>query len=251
MNSEAAAFQAAQARHHHNMVNGKKQRYIEVFQCSGRPQFGLFIGLCLFYFAWFSVLKWSILVIGIFLCLGEDMNHVLTGGTNLATSSGSSPVKTTATNASTATTNVASLTNGLLPPGMFTPTATSQNTFGTGLDPNSAILAATQMQSPFFTFFPTTAPQQALLRPNPYLQLQLQQQQLMQQQLLQSQLAAQRLLASGQAAGQPSAQPMIGPRAHPPKRTFDQAFVSSDEAAKRGNFSNPTISAGPTTYQNR
>ena len=35
MNSEVAAFNAANQRHHRYMVFGKKQRYIEVFQCSG------------------------------------------------------------------------------------------------------------------------------------------------------------------------------------------------------------------------
>ncbi|XP_046684469.1 RNA-binding protein fusilli [Homalodisca vitripennis] len=35
MTSENSAFQAAQQRHHRYMVFGKKQRYIEVFQCSG------------------------------------------------------------------------------------------------------------------------------------------------------------------------------------------------------------------------
>ncbi|XP_055597786.1 RNA-binding protein fusilli-like isoform X2 [Uranotaenia lowii] len=35
MDSEAAAFQSAQQKHHKNMMFGKKQRYIEVFQCSG------------------------------------------------------------------------------------------------------------------------------------------------------------------------------------------------------------------------
>jgi epithelial splicing regulatory protein 1/2 len=35
MNSEDAAYQASQQRHHHNMVFGKKQRCIEVFQISG------------------------------------------------------------------------------------------------------------------------------------------------------------------------------------------------------------------------
>ncbi|KAG7176044.1 RNA-binding protein fusilli-like, partial [Homarus americanus] len=45
MDSEHSAFMAAQQRHHRYMVFGKKQRYIEVFQCSG-----------------------------------EDMNMVLTGG---------------------------------------------------------------------------------------------------------------------------------------------------------------------------
>lgn len=45
MDSEQSAFMAAQQKHHRYMVFGKKQRYIEVFQCSG-----------------------------------EDMNFVLTGG---------------------------------------------------------------------------------------------------------------------------------------------------------------------------
>lgn len=35
MDSEQSAFMAAQQRHHRYMVFGKKQRYIEVFQCSG------------------------------------------------------------------------------------------------------------------------------------------------------------------------------------------------------------------------
>lgn len=35
MESEAAAYQSAQQKHHKNMMFGKKQRYIEVFQCSG------------------------------------------------------------------------------------------------------------------------------------------------------------------------------------------------------------------------
>ena len=35
MNSEESAFLAASAKHHQNMAFGKKQRYIEVFQCSG------------------------------------------------------------------------------------------------------------------------------------------------------------------------------------------------------------------------
>eukprot|EP00095_Tigriopus_kingsejongensis_P008653 maker-scaffold537_size144400-snap-gene-0.21 protein:Tk08653 transcript:maker-scaffold537_size144400-snap-gene-0.21-mRNA-1 annotation:"rna-binding protein fusilli isoform x2" len=35
MTSEPAAFQSAHHRHHRNMTFGKKQRYIEVFQCSG------------------------------------------------------------------------------------------------------------------------------------------------------------------------------------------------------------------------
>lgn len=35
MSSESAAFTAAQAKHHRYMLHFKKQRYIEVFQCSG------------------------------------------------------------------------------------------------------------------------------------------------------------------------------------------------------------------------
>lgn len=35
MDSEASAFNAAQQKHHRYMIFGKKQRYIEVFQCSG------------------------------------------------------------------------------------------------------------------------------------------------------------------------------------------------------------------------
>jgi epithelial splicing regulatory protein 1/2 len=35
MDSEQSAFQSAQQKHHRYMIFGKKQRYIEVFQCSG------------------------------------------------------------------------------------------------------------------------------------------------------------------------------------------------------------------------
>lgn len=35
MDSEQSAFMTAQQKHHRNMIYGKKQRYIEVFQCSG------------------------------------------------------------------------------------------------------------------------------------------------------------------------------------------------------------------------
>ena len=35
MDSEASAFAASNTKHHRYMVFGKKQRYIEVFQCSG------------------------------------------------------------------------------------------------------------------------------------------------------------------------------------------------------------------------
>ena len=286
MSSESAAFQAAQQRHHHYMVFGKKQRYIEVFQCSG-----------------------------------EDMNHVLTGST-AATPAGapsapvnpvsaSSPVKPggdsvsassgpAGHSAAVAAAAAAATANGLLPPGMFTvPSATTQHTT-LGLDPNSAILAAAQMQNPLLfsmppntyppTARPPTAPssgptsadmfgmqQQGLLlapnammamRPQPQLGLMaaaynpanpalLQAQQIqLQQQLLQSQLAAQRLLlapaqAGGAAAAGQMGQPgLIGPQIPTTKRSFDQAFTNAttDSGAKRTNFGNPTISAGPTTY---
>ncbi|XP_028165516.1 RNA-binding protein sym-2-like isoform X2 [Ostrinia furnacalis] len=51
MDSEASAYLCAQQKHHRYMTFGKKQRYIEVFQCSG-----------------------------------DDMNLVLTGGVTPATS---------------------------------------------------------------------------------------------------------------------------------------------------------------------
>ena len=285
MSSESAAYQAAQQRHHHYMVFGKKQRYIEVFQCSG-----------------------------------EDMNHVLTGSTAtgptasanptaVSASSAVSPVKTGAESAgqgapgqaaAVAAAAAAASANGLLPPGMFTvPTATSQTTLG--LDPNSAILAAAQMQNPLlFSSYPPR-PQAAasnhpashaemfgmqqqglLLAPNPMLAaaqmrpqlglmaaspyaaaaaanpalLQAQQMQL-QQQLLQSQLAAQRLLLAPNATGHGASHAvgqtgLIGPQIPGPqsKRSFDQAFTSTteDSGAKRTNYGTPTISAGPTTY---
>ena len=279
MSSESAAFQAAQQRHHHYMVFGKKQRYIEVFQCSG-----------------------------------EDMNHVLTGSTAAGPASGPnhtavsassavSPVKSGGESAgqgapgqaaAVAAAAAAASANGLLPPGMFTvPTATSQNHLG--LDPNSAILAAAQMQNPLlFSSYPPR-PQAAasnqpspaemfgmqqqglLLAPNPMLQMnqmrpqlgglmaaspyanpaliQAQQMQL-QQQLLQSQLAAQRLLLAPNAAGGHGASlgqtGLIGPQipGQHSKRSFDQAFTSTteDSGAKRTNYGTPTISAGPTTY---
>ena len=282
MSSESAAFQAAQQRHHHYMVFGKKQRYIEVFQCSG-----------------------------------EDMNHVLTGSTAagptasanpaaVSASSAASPVKSGVESAgqgapgqaaAVAAAAAAASANGLLPPGMFTvPSATSQTTLG--LDPNSAILAAAQMQNPLlFSSYPPR-PQAAasnpashaemfgmqqqglLLAPNPMLAaaqmrpqlglmaaspyaaaanpalLQAQQMQL-QQQLLQSQLAAQRLLLAPNATGHHGASTvgqtgLIGPQIPGPhsKRSFDQAFTSTaeDSGAKRTNYGTPTISAGPTTY---
>lgn len=261
MSSEAAAYQAAQQRHKHNMAFGKKQRYIEVFQCSG-----------------------------------EDMNHVLTPGTNAAAtaaallSSTSSPVKTTTTNTNAAAAQaqaaaVAAAANGLLPSGMLTPGAASaapQNTT-IGLDPNWAAAAAMQMQmSPNLAFLPNSAathqphyfPANAVRFPaaaaqaafyNPAMQQavalqQLQQQQLLQHQLLQSQLAAQRLLLS---SGNPStgtaavngAPGLIGPRPPPqPKRSFDQAFATNsaaDSEAKRLSYGTPTISAAPTTYNSR
>ena len=44
MNSEGAAYQASQQRHHHNMAFGKKQRCIEVFQCSGKDMNNILTG---------------------------------------------------------------------------------------------------------------------------------------------------------------------------------------------------------------
>ena len=265
MSSEGAAFQAAQQRHHHYMVFGKKQRYIEVFQCSG-----------------------------------EDMNHVLTGGTATVSSAASgsnipvtsstvtsSPVKDSTSVAQAAAAAAAAATNGLLPPGMFTvPPATSQTPLG--LDPNSAILAAAQaahagqqatLQNPLLFPYPRQPqptpnaemfgmqlmpnlglrqPQMGLMAYNPAMAaaaanpalLQMQ----MQQQLLQSQLAAQRFLLTpqqqhaGQHAGQQAAAGLIGPQI-PNKRSFDQAFQGSEDgSAKRTSYGTPTISAGPTTY---
>ena len=170
MSSEGAAYQSSQQRHHHNMAFGKKQRYIEVFQCSG-----------------------------------EDMNHVLTGGAtqSAAASAASSavavghpavsgqtaglapsPVKTSThttptTGSNAATVAAVAAANGLLPPGMFTnagaaphQSAVTSHTqaghppFGhtaAGLAaayPNSAILAAAQqMQSPFLQFALPPQPQ--------------------------------------------------------------------------------------------
>ena len=264
MSSEGAAFQAAQQRHHHYMVFGKKQRYIEVFQCSG-----------------------------------EDMNHVLTGGSTVSSaatgsnhipvtsSTVTSPVKDSTSVAQAAAAAAAAATNGLLPPGMFTvPTATSQTPLG--LDPNSAILAAAQaahagqqatLQNPLLFPYPRQPqptsnaemfgmqlipnlglrqPQMGLMAYNPAMAaaaanpalLQMQ----MQQQLLQSQLAAQRFLLTpqqqhaGHHAGHQAAG-LIGPQI-PNKRSFDQAFQGSEDGSgsKRTSYGTPTISAGPTTY---
>ena len=44
MTHEQAAFLAAQNRHHRYMGFGKKQRYIEVFQCSGEDMNHLLVG---------------------------------------------------------------------------------------------------------------------------------------------------------------------------------------------------------------
>lgn len=271
MSSESAAYQAAQQRHHHYMVFGKKQRYIEVFQCSG-----------------------------------EDMNHVLTGNTAAvaALAAAASPVKSSASTTSQqpppTNTVAAALASGLLPPGMFP----SHQAIGNGFaDPN--LFAASQMQSPFLLLnqfgFPDsgqlglrpaavasgavanqpsvarTTPvtstadmsalfglqaQQALFMNMPiraqqpmglmaYNQaLAAQQYQLQQQQLLQNQLAAQRLFMN--PGGQAASGGLIGPRPQNTKRSFDTAFngQNADDDSKRANYglSTPTISAGPTTY---
>ena len=44
MTHEQAAFLAAQNRHHRYMGFGKKQRYIEVFQCSGEDMNNVLTG---------------------------------------------------------------------------------------------------------------------------------------------------------------------------------------------------------------
>ena len=272
MKSEHAAFQAAQQKHYHHMVLGKKQRYIEVIQCSG-----------------------------------DDMNYHLTGNNPVAAANGvlstgpvtsvtSSPVKNTMMNqaamAAAAASNplMAAATAGLLPPGMFT-----QQSLGLGIDPN-AMAAAASLQPPLASPFvlypfgcglvrppptsnadmsgllglqhqpglvmnPATAaglrpqPQNGLLAYNQQAQLAQQIQLQQQHQLLQSQLAAQRMLLPTSAAA----------TASNPKRSFDQAFnahqahhsqtqaVSMEDTTatnKRANYGlgTPTISAGPTTY---
>ena len=179
MSSEAAAGQAAQQRHHHNMAFGKKQRYIEVFQCSG-----------------------------------EDMNHVLTGGgagasaaaaaaassavhasasgqtangaaqlaaaaaahahshtvktsnTSTPTAGNNGPAVHTAAAGATQNTVQAAVAaaNGLMPPGMFTttPCTTAHTAFGhtaAGLDPNStSLFHAAQITQPFLQFVPASQP---------------------------------------------------------------------------------------------
>jgi epithelial splicing regulatory protein 1/2 len=82
MRSERDAFLAAQQRHHQYMVFGKKQRYIEVFQCSG-----------------------------------DDMNHLLTGSTPLSAAAANQAAALAAAVASQAKNSASA--PGLLPPGMF------------------------------------------------------------------------------------------------------------------------------------
>jgi hypothetical protein len=277
MSSEGAAFQGAQQRHHRYMVFGKKQRYIEVFQCSG-----------------------------------EDMNHVLTGNNATASmaaalASVSSPVKNTSATSTQAgpTGHHTHIPPGLLPPGMFTipPSAAASQSALTGFDPNSAstFAALAQMQAasnPFLlmqsqNFHGLTAadPNQllrppALVRPPPtsssaapdmsaLFGLQQAQQGLMmghpggflpfrhpmglmgmgglpyaahaqqlqlqqQHQLLQSQLAAQRLLmpGAGLIGPRPVGAGMIG------KRSFEQAFTSTTATYPAGAIMTSAAEAG-------
>ena len=149
MKSEQAAFQAAQKKHFHHMQVGKKQRYIEVIQCSG-----------------------------------EDMNYQLTGNVpsvtngvlpppaassgpiSVASSTAASPVKNTIFNqaaiAAAAASNplMAAASAGLLPPGMFAqphPTLT-----GLGIDPN-AMAASLQPNPLAAASSPFAIPQAAML----------------------------------------------------------------------------------------
>ena len=151
MKSEQAAFQAAQKKHYHHMQVGKKQRYIEVIQCSG-----------------------------------EDMNYQLTGNVpsvtngvlpppaassgpiSVASSTAASPVKNTIFNqaaiAAAAASNplMAAASAGLLPPGMFAqphPTLT-----GLGIDPNAMAAAASLQPNPLAAASsPFAIPQAAML----------------------------------------------------------------------------------------
>lgn len=121
MSSEHAAFQAAQQRHHHYMVGfGKKQRYIEVFQCSG-----------------------------------EDMSLVLTGNTVVGTAT--SAVNTPTTSGSKTAGLLQPPPSAAAPaahPGML-PLANAGSSSLTGLDPTQpqpqqpVALAAAATTNPF------------------------------------------------------------------------------------------------------
>ena len=107
MRSERDAFLAAQQRHHQYMVFGKKQRYIEVFQCSG-----------------------------------DDMNHLLTGSAPLSAAAASQAAAMAAAVASQA--KNAAAAPGLLPPGMFP--AFPAGLPPPGMDPSFASQMHNQLQ---------------------------------------------------------------------------------------------------------
>lgn len=109
MRSERDAFLAAQQRHHQYMVFGKKQRYIEVFQCSG-----------------------------------DDMNHLLTGSTPLSAAAANQAAALAAAVASQQAKNP-NAASGLLPPGMF-PAFPNLHAPTGGMDPAMAAQLHNQLQ---------------------------------------------------------------------------------------------------------
>lgn len=139
MRSERDAFLAAQQRHHQYMVFGKKQRYIEVFQCSG-----------------------------------DDMNHLLTGSTPLSAAAASQAAALAAAVASQQAKNP-NAASGLLPPGMFQAFPNLHAPAG-GMDPAMAAQLHNQLQflaapnlaalgSVFPPGFPPSAAAAANIRP--------------------------------------------------------------------------------------
>ena len=140
MRSERDAFLAAQQRHHQYMVFGKKQRYIEVFQCSG-----------------------------------DDMNHLLTGSTPLSAAAASQAAALAAAVASQQAKNPNAAT-GLLPPGMFPAFPNLHAPAAGGMDPAMAAQLHSQLQflaapnlaalgSVFPPGFPPSAAAAANIRP--------------------------------------------------------------------------------------
>ena len=135
MRGERDAFLAAQQRHHQYMVFGKKQRYIEVFQCSG-----------------------------------DDMNHLLTGSGPMSAAAANHAASLAAAVASQAKNS----NPGLLPPGMFPgfPGSLSAANIPPGMDPTMAAqlhqLQFLTSQNPLATLgnpFPPGFPQPQGLRP--------------------------------------------------------------------------------------
>ena len=110
MRTERDAFLAAQQRHHQYMVFGKKQRYIEVFQCSG-----------------------------------DDMNHLLTGSGPLSAAAAN---QAAAMAAAAVASQAKNANAGLLPPGMFPafPGALPTSAMPPGMDPNMAAQLHNQLQ---------------------------------------------------------------------------------------------------------